>query len=129
MRNEAHRLKLSRFDTALIRQVYLHCGDHRWVFARTVIPRKTLTGRQKYLANLGNKPLGAVLFADPLMHRDEVEVTSLRPGQSLFDAAVKGIGSTPDHIWGRRSVFYLKKKSLLVNEIFLPTIAGCPTPR
>jgi chorismate-pyruvate lyase len=28
----------------------------------------------------------------------------------------------PEAIWGRRSVFYLAHKPLLVNEIFLPGI-------
>ena len=120
-------------EVALIREVFLYCDDEPWVFARTVIPRSTLTGKQKYLANLGSRPLGAVLFADPNMRRDHFEVACMRPEELLYTHAnqlhtdqnnIDG----PDFIWGRRSAFYLSNKPLLVNEIFLPAIAKCPTP-
>ncbi len=125
--NEARRLAMRERQVALVREVYLYCDDTPWVFARTVIPRSTLTGREKYLANLGNKPLGAVLFADPFMHRDQFEVACIRPGEYLYQRATEaGRDVSPDAIWGRRSAFYLSNKPLLVNEIFLPAIARCP---
>lgn len=123
--NEARRLGMSLHEQALIREVYLHCNDTPWVFARTVIPRRTLTGRLKFLAHLGSKPLGAVLFADPHMHRDPVEVTSLSQTSRLYDKACARLTPLPATIFGRRSVFYLDNKPLLVNEIFLPDIAQC----
>lgn len=125
MLNEAIRLGMHNKEVALIRQVYLYCGDTPWVFARTVIPKKTLTGAQRYLAHLGNKPLGAVLFADPNMRRDEVEVARISSKQRLFNVATQHLTEQPDSIWGRRSVFYLNKKRLLVNEVFLPAIHKC----
>ena len=126
--NEARRLNRPQRQVALIRQVYLFCDDIPLVYARTVMPRKTLTGRCRYLANLGRKPLGAVLFADPTMRRDPVEVTQLQPGQYLFESAVAILKSKPKSIWGRRSVFYLHRKPLLVNEIFLPSIEQFQLP-
>lgn len=122
MLNEAIRLGINENEIALIRQVYLYCGDTPWVFARTVIPNKTLTGEQRHLAYLGNKPLGAVLFADPNMQRDEVEVACIKPIQRMFNIATEKLVEKPESIWGRRSVFYLEDKGLLVSEVFLPVV-------
>jgi chorismate--pyruvate lyase len=121
--NEAKRLGMRERQAALIREVFLYCGEQPWVFARTVIPRTTLSGKEKYLANLGSKPLGAVLFADPNMQRDEFEVTCLRKGDLLFSHAQQLSHDETTEVWGRRSVFYLSRKPLLVNEIFLPSIS------
>jgi len=126
--NEARRLGVRARQSALIREVFLYCGNTPWVFARTVIPRSTLSGKQKYLANLGSKPLGAVLFSDPHMRRDQFEVACIEAGQYLYTAATQASHKKPKQIWGRRSVFYLAGKPLLVNEIFLPAIAQCPAP-
>lgn len=125
MLNEALRLNMDPDRLALVRQVYLYCDDTPWVFARTVIPRTTLSGPQRHLANLGTRPLGAVLFADPHMRRDEVEVACIRSGQRIFHSATRVLRGPVDEIWGRRSVFYLDNKALLVNEVFLPEIRRC----
>lgn len=126
--NERNRLGMPLRESALIREVFLYCDEEPWVFARTVIPRSTLSGKQKYLANLGSRPLGAVLFADPNMRRDRFEVACMRSGQTLFEHATQLSDEKPQRIWGRRSAFYLSDKPLLVNEVFLPAIARCPTP-
>ena len=127
--NESKRLGMRERQVALIREVFLYCNDEPWVFARTVIPRTTLTGKENYLANLGSKPLGAVLFSDPNMHRDHFEITCLRDGDLLYSHANQLADNKPTEIWGRRSAFYLSAKPLLVNEIFLPAIAQCRTAR
>jgi chorismate--pyruvate lyase len=126
MHNEIRRLAMRERQMSFIREVYLYCDEQPWVFARTVIPRKTLRGKQRHLANLGSRPLGAVLFADPHMRRDEIEVACLHPGEGLYRQAVARLPAQPPGIWGRRSVFYLNHKPLLVNEIFLPGIAPYP---
>jgi chorismate--pyruvate lyase len=103
---------------ALIRQVRLCCGDIAWVYARTVIPFCTLKGKQRIYANLGTRPLGAMLFADRTMQRDEVMITSLS-GRELPLA----VGAPKDStVWGRRSVFNVGDKPLLVSEYFLPAL-------
>jgi chorismate--pyruvate lyase len=126
MLNEAVRLGISAERLALVRQVYLYCNNKPAVFARTVIPAQTLSGPQRHLANLGSRPLGAVLFANPNMCRDEMEVACIRPGQRIFASATAKLEQVPDEIWGRRSVFYLDRKPLLVNEVFLPDVLDCP---
>ena len=107
-------------SNALVRQVRLCCGHACWVYARTVIPFSTLTGKQRLYANLGTRPLGAMLFSDRTMQRDEVMVTSLT-GNDL----PAGLGlEEHDVVWGRRSVFRIGGKPLLVSEYFLPALLG-----
>ncbi len=120
--NERQRLGMASHRLALIRQVYLLCDNVPCVFARTIIPHATLSGPERHLAVLGSRPLGAVLFADPRMRREEMEFTCLQPGERLFAAATQLLDDKPAEIWGRRSLFYLANKPLLVNEIFLPAI-------
>ena len=118
--DEARALGMRRGGLAVIRQVELLCDQQPWVYARTVIPQSSLKGRLRRLDRLGIRPLGAMLFADRGMRRGVVELARILPGQALFADAVRG--RQPDHgeIWGRRSVFRLAHKPLLVSEIFLP---------
>lgn len=114
--DELKVLGVATDSKALVRQVRLCCAASCWVYARTVIPFSTLQGKQRIYANLGTRPLGAMLFADRTMGRDEVMVTSLK-GSQLPD----GLGlEKDDKVWGRRSVFWVGGKSLLVSEYFLP---------
>lgn len=125
--DEYRALGVRQGRLALIREVHLLCDERPWVFARTVIPISTLSGKQRRLAHLGTRPLGAVLFADPHMVRGPVEVAPIRQGHPLYGAAVQGLKRKPEVIWGRRSVFRLGDKPLLVSEFFLPEIGGCHT--
>jgi len=116
--DEFKALGMESGNYALIRQVRLCCGNACWVYARTVIPFSTLTGKQRMYANLGTRPLGAMLFADRTMQRDEVMVTSLAGSQ-----LPSGLGLAQDDIvWGRRSIFRIAAKPLLVSEYFLPAL-------
>ena len=120
--NEAQALGARPHEQCFIREVHLLCENRPWVFARTVIPVRTLTGNRRRLSRLGKKPLGAVLFADPGMQRSQIEIARLEAGQVLFESAIAPLEERPSEIWGRRSAFFLDKKPLLVSEIFLPEI-------
>lgn len=124
MSNEAKALHMRRSGHALVRQVLLLCNDIPWVYARTVIPRRTLTGRQRRLAHLKSRSLGALLFADPSMRRGELHLARLNARDKLYSIVAKHVEKPPAAMWGRRSVFTLSKKPLLVSEIFLPAIEG-----
>lgn len=116
--DEGRVLNICHGRSALIRQVRLYCGDTAVVYARTVIPMTTLQGAQRRYANLGNRPLGAMLFSDRTMKRDEVMVTQLNPGDTLYKLTnVKKQG-----VWGRRSIFRVGGKPLLVSEYYLPAL-------
>lgn len=118
---ERRILGIRRGERAVIREVCLMCGERPWVFARTVIPVRSLRGAQRRLAHLGSKPLGAALFADPHLRRGEVEVAHIGPAEQVFARAV-GAVPYPEAVWGRRSVFWSQGRSLLVSEIFLPAL-------
>ena len=120
MLNEALRLGVQPEQHALIREVLLYCGDTPWVFARSILPRQTLTGPDLFLAKLGNRPLGEILFSDPNITRDTLEIAVIKKNQHMFSSATECLNTSPESIWARRSVFYLHKKPLLVNEVFLP---------
>jgi chorismate lyase len=118
--HEAHALGMKHGSLALIRQVQLLCGEQPWVYARTIMPVSSLCGRLQRLAHLGTRPLGGMLFADPGMQRGGVELARLGTGQAMHAAATFHLTPRPAEIWGRRTVFRLADKPLLVSEIFLP---------
>jgi len=120
--SESQLLRTRRAEAALVREVELLGHGTPWVFARTLIPASSLRGGARRLANLGEKPLGAVLFSDPSMRRGPIQVARLQPRHPLFAAATSHLEEKPAELWGRRTLFYLAGKPLLVNEIFLPEI-------
>ena len=112
--DEAEVMSLSGIPSALVRKVLLCCDEQPLVYARTVIPASTIKGAQRRYANMGNRPLGAMLFADRTMRCEAVQVAKL-PATSAIYRYTK---STED-VWGRRSVFRVAEKSILVSEYFL----------
>lgn len=103
---EAQALGLRPRQRALIREVLLCGHGEPWVFARTLIPIRTLCGRQRALRHIGARPLGALLFRAPDMRRDPLQIASLT-------------GAQGEPLWARRSIFRLADKPLLVCEVFL----------
>ena len=122
-RNEAEALNMRQGTHAIVRQVQLLCDETPWVYARTIIPPATLHRRLRRLMRQGSRSLGATLFSDPSMERGEVEVTCLTAADELFCSIAGDSPDKPEKIWGRRSVFRLGGKPLLVCEFFLPEIA------
>lgn len=122
--SEAQLLRLRRGTWGLVREVQLRCGDAAQVFARTVIPAPTLVGKARRLRHLGERPLGGFLFAQRSLGRGELQVACLRPGHPLYGRAVAGLAEPPAAIWGRRSLFFLGRRPLLVSEFFLDAAAA-----
>ncbi|MHB8535050.1 MAG: chorismate--pyruvate lyase family protein [Sulfuricaulis sp.] len=123
LRNEVMALGMRFGSHAMVRQVQLECGDTSWVYARTIIPPFTLARKFQRFTRLGTRSLGTLLFTDPSMERGEVEVTRLMPSDRLFHRVTRDLRQKPEEIWGRRSLFRLGGKPLLVCEFFLPGIA------
>ncbi len=109
--SEQRALGLAPGQLALIREVALLGAGVVWVEARTVIPAATLQGPQRRLANLGTTPLGAYLFKCRSMHRGPLQIAARPPTSEKLAPA-----------WGRRSLFYLAGRPLLVSEFFLPAL-------
>jgi chorismate--pyruvate lyase len=121
-RNEELLLDMRHRQYALLREVYLYCGDIRVVYARSVIPLSTLTGKQRQLAHLGARPLGGFLFSCPSMERGQVQLAEIYRGNTVYNRAMDNLQQSAVILWGRRSVFRLQNKPLIVAEIFLPGI-------
>ncbi|SCZ64953.1 chorismate--pyruvate lyase family protein [Thiohalomonas denitrificans] len=119
---ETAALKLPLRRRAMVREVLLLCDDVPWVFARTVIPKRTLGGPGGRLAFLGNRPLGELLFRDPRVRRGRLEVSRVTP-------ALLGVESTQAPVWGRRSIFRLSERPLLVSEYFIGELPPWPGER
>jgi chorismate lyase len=111
--DETRMLGIKSRQAALIREVILHGNNQPWIYARSVLPAKSLERSLRHLKRLGNKPLGAILFSDPHMQRSDIEIAQLHAKQ------LPVIVNHP--VWGRRSVFFLHHQPLLVSEIFLPS--------
>lgn len=122
LNSERRVMRTRRGVITLVREVELLCDEQPWVFARTLIPATSLQRSVRRLTQLGEKPLGAVLFSDPKVRRGVTQMARLQPKHQLFDAACAHIKARPDSLWARRTLFYLADRPLLVNEIFLPGI-------
>lgn len=118
--SERRLLQMKPGLTSLLREVKLLCDQTPWVFARTLIPATSLRGRARLLARLRDRPLGAVLFADPNTERRAIEVARLTPRHALYQSACSHLWRKPVELWGRRTLFAYAGQPLLVNEIFLP---------
>lgn len=97
-----------------IREVFLASAGTPWVFARSILPTELCN---QDLAELGNNPLGKVLFNDNRFVRQPFEVAVLHPGNPLF-GQLQLVTQTP--LWARRSVFTYKQFNMMVAEVFLP---------
>lgn len=111
---------------ALLREVFLHCGDTPLVYAHSVLPRDSLCGRWRALGGLGGRPLGDILFSDPQVRRAPLQYKKLRARHWLYRRACRGLDDPPAFLWARRSVFTLNRRAIQVTEVFLPTILELP---
>lgn len=107
-------------EQVLIREVILYCDNKPHVFARSLLPLNSLTGEQQSLANLGEQPLGQVLFNNPKLHREIVQVAEIQPSQRIHELGAMIALNVEHNLWGRRSLFFIENKPLMVAEVFLP---------
>lgn len=120
--SEVLLLGIPRSQQVLLRHVHLKCSDNTYVYARSVIPLSTLQGKHRRLLYLGNKPLGEYLFSSPTLKRSRVEWSKLTPDSSLYRMAMANQQEEHKPVWGRRSLFHIDEKPLLVSEFFLPKL-------
>jgi len=106
--SEANALGIPFRQMVYVREVALCIDSNPVVLARSVIPKSTLTGSEQQLLFLKNKPLGEYLFKHKNMSRSPIEIK-------------KGLVNG-EAVWGRRSIFRLNNKPLLVSEYFLTSL-------
>jgi chorismate lyase len=119
-RSEAHALGINPKQICLIREVILRGHNQPWVFARSVLPLSSLTGSLRHLRKQGTRPLGAFLFSQPHLKRSPIALALIsRHHAYLPENLVRDA-----QVWGRRSIFSIDNKPLLVSEVFLPSFPG-----
>lgn len=118
--SERRRLGLGLGGWVLVREVVLRGRGEPWVFARSLVPLTSLVGPLRQLRHLRARPLGAFLFAQPKLEREPMEVSRILPADTYVPESLQGNA----RLWGRRSVFRLSGKPLLVSEVFLQPFSG-----
>jgi len=123
--DEALALGLPCQARAWVREVALSCDGQIVVFAHTVLPHRPRGPLSLWLARLGNRSLGALLFAHPGFERGTMKFKRLDRRQALFTPALAALqladGAT-SALWARRSQFDFAGQSVLVTEVFSPRV-------
>mgnify|MGYP003408161085 FL=1 len=104
-------------ELVMVREVFLYCGA----------TPQNLRGVWRGLNGLGNKSLGTMLFSNPRVQRTPLEFKKVKRGHFLYDRACVPLPIKPPSLWARRSLFTLNGQSILVTEVFLPSILNLPT--
>ncbi|QID16749.1 chorismate lyase [Nitrogeniibacter mangrovi] len=123
--DEAAALGLAARERAWLREVWLLADGVPVVYARSVLARRHLRGPWRLFQGIGARPLGAALFSDPRIERQPLHCARLDGRDARYHRLVtllNGRVALPPALWARRSAFRLRGRSLLVSEIFLPTI-------
>jgi chorismate lyase len=100
----------------------LHTNGKPLLLARTIIPKETIKVAHRNLAHLGTRPLGEVIFSYPDLERIAMDLTLILPLTWADQAMQKAEINQP--IWGRRTIYAIQKRPMLVSEFFLPEILG-----
>jgi chorismate--pyruvate lyase len=113
--DECLALNLAQGSEGWVREVYLLGRGEKWVFARSVAARSALEHDGLHMDELGTRSLGELLFSDKAFARGPLQICRY-PAPWLPQADAQ-----PD-LWGRRSCFSRGALSILVAEVFLPTV-------
>ena len=103
--HEARKLGIALHKIARIREVELRCHNEAAVYARSVIPLETLKGSGLQLTNLGNTPLGHLLFK-----RANVNLATREIAKRQFNGKQR---------WARRTLYQFNNQNILVSEFFV----------
>jgi chorismate--pyruvate lyase len=117
---------VARPQRALLREVFLYCGDTPLVYAHSLLPLDNLRGRWRGLRRLGGRPLGEFLFSDPQVKRAPLQYKKLTRRHWLYRRACHTLENPPSSLWARRSTFTLNGRAIQVTEVFLPAILELP---
>lgn len=106
---------------AWVREVVLTCDGRPVIFAHTTLSTATNGRLSRWMAGLGSRSLGSLLFAFPGFRRDGIEFFRLDAAHPLYQRAGQ-LCSPGKYLWARRSLHRLDGQQLLVTEVFLPDI-------
>jgi len=113
-----------------VREVLLCANQVPLVMAHSIIPVASSCGSNYPILRLGKRPLGAVLFAKSHKQSQQKvirEIAHLNKRNTLWKKCSKRYSDLPSPAWGRRTLYSLKSRPLLVTEVFLPNLLSYPT--
>ncbi|NQD35422.1 chorismate lyase [Permianibacter sp. IMCC34836] len=119
---EASALGFNAPQPCYVREVVLCRDELAVIFARTVIPARSLLGPNRELTQLGGRALGALLFAGDGV-RETLQYRSLDGRELLARRLLQLQLPWQRGIPARRSRFLLRGAPLLVHEVALPALA------
>jgi chorismate--pyruvate lyase len=93
--------------------------------AHSVIPTLSSSGSNHAILRLDKKPLGAVLFSKTRKQsqaRPPRDIARLDKSSELWKRCTKNFAGLSSPLWARRTLYRLKGRPILVNEIFLPAL-------
>ena len=120
--SERRLLKLPEHRYSFIREVLLHADGKPLILARTIIPASTIKAAKSNLSHLGNRPLGEIIFSYPKLERVAMDVALIN--LSTWTQSALAEAGIDQPIWGRRTVYAIAHKQMLVCEFFLPEVLG-----
>ena len=92
-------------DKIKVREVILMGNNIPRVYARSLIPIRTIENGFSKLGELGTKPLGDILFETEIFKKTDVVYAQFQDKDSIF--------------WGRKTKYIVKNMPLSVMEVFL----------
>lgn len=107
----------------LVREVLLECDGVPVIFAHTTLSTAKRGRLGRWLAGLGSRSLGSLLFAHPSFTRGPLEYCRLDARDPLYQRAAS-FAPLARQLWARRSWHRIDGQQVLVTEVFLPAIAG-----
>lgn len=127
--DEAGLLSQRNGEYIFLREVILSCSGQAWIYARTAIPPRTLFDTRQ-LAHWGNKPLGYYLFSNRSIRRGAMQIAMIDATNNPYEQDHKNALHECEpckrkSLWARRSFFHIRKKPLLLTEVFLPAALSC----
>ena len=118
-------LDIAPRESAWVREVLLVADGVPQIFAHSLLAQRHARGPWQMFSRMGERPLGAALFADPRIARQPLRYRRLDARHPLYRAAIRAADLDAQQVpflWARRSVFTRAGQSLLVCEVFLPNI-------
>jgi len=116
--DERHHLN-NTHSVGHVREVILYGNQQPLIAARTVFSKATARQQSKLL-QLGNRPLGALLFSLGQASWSHREYARLKLGDPRYQLIQQSNSNIIETTWARRTRFLLNQKPLLVTEVFLP---------
>ena len=108
----------NQVSKVLNREVLLLCNDKPMVYAQSWLPIIN-NNTDNQLHNMGERPLGDVIFQDSALTRADIEIARFDDNHPL-QSLVRELNLPVHSLLGRRSVFSLHDYQFLVCEVFLP---------